>query len=199
MNNLNEQSFASIRDEDDFDFESWIQSVTLPMELAPLRLVCLKDWLVDQGFTDVQIKYQPQVDKFRVVMRLGSVQACKDDNDAEDLLRLAGNACSAEVSQVIALVSDNGFVLGTFRLAPPVVYNAANLPGPEPFDLNTTEGIRRYCHSVRQMSSPHERAQGYMVLSGLDLSEYPLEIQDLVDDALFYAVFGMERDNDALG
>jgi hypothetical protein len=104
---------------DDFDFEGWLENATLPMQLAPARVVRLKDWLEAQGFAAVEIRYKAKADKFRVIMERGAAHCCSNDDDVEGWLHRAAVACGSEADQLIGLLTADGKVLGSFKLSLP--------------------------------------------------------------------------------
>ena len=58
--------------------------------------------------------------------------------------------------------------------------------------LESVEDIQRLCQEVRRL--PQERrVDAFNALSRVDYSQYPPELHDTAEDAMFYAVFGVER------
>ena len=117
---------------DDFDFLQWLKNQTLPMELAPARLLRLRNWLEGQGFRAVKIVYRAQLNKFRLVMNRGVAQGCSTDEEVDNLLKRAAQECGAEAEAVIGLAMHDDQILGSLSLR----QSQDRTEPPEGFEMN---------------------------------------------------------------
>src|SRR5208282_4517144 len=91
-----------------FDAEDWVAGRTFPVELAPARLVRLKEWFTAHGFRVTEIKYVYEANRFRVTMQPGVAVACQDDEQVEGWLRRAADECDVLPTELIGLRTQDG-------------------------------------------------------------------------------------------